>query len=107
MFIVQFRSTPKHGECLQRKKTILEHLENKLEMGIDRSLTAIVGYVKATLQTEQKKSDFKPEGDDAIVNIATPVNIKYTKSPCSPFKMKSLFSFKGMFESLSVRVRSD
>lgn len=66
------RSTPKHGECLQRKKTILEHLENKLEMGVDRSLTAIVGYVKVTLQTEQKKSDFRPEGDEAIA-IATPV----------------------------------
>jgi hypothetical protein len=47
-----------------------------LEMGVDRSLTAIVGYVKVTLQTEQKKSDFKPEGDDAIVNIATPVFLR-------------------------------
>jgi len=66
-------STPKHGECLQRKKMILEQLENKLDTGMDRSLTAIAGYVKVTLQTEQKKTDFKPETDDAIVAIASPV----------------------------------
>nr|CAH0108146.1 unnamed protein product [Daphnia galeata] len=60
-------STPKHGECLQRKKTISEQLENKLEIGIDRSLSAIVGYVKVTLQSEQKKGDFKPEGDEAVI----------------------------------------
>ena len=68
------RSTPVHGDCLQRKKTVLEQLENKLETGIDRSLSAIVGYIKVTLQTEQKKSDFKPETDDAIVNTGSPVN---------------------------------
>jgi len=67
-------STPVHGDCLQRKKTVLEQLENKLETGIDRSLSAIVGYIKVTLQTEQKKSDFKPETDDAIVNTGSPVN---------------------------------
>lgn len=69
------RSTPKHGECLQRKKTISEQLENKLEIGIDRSLSAIVGYVKVTLQSEQKKGDFKPEGDEAV--IASQVNYAY------------------------------
>lgn len=67
------RSTPQHGECLQRKKYILEQLENKLDTGVDRAVSAILGYVKVTLQSEQKKSDFKPEGDDALVNIATPV----------------------------------
>lgn len=45
-----------------------------MEVGVDRSLSAIVGYVKVTLQSEQKKGDFKPEGDDAVVNIASPVN---------------------------------
>lgn len=71
VFII--RSTPKHGECLQRKKAILDQLESKLETGIDRSLSAIVGYVKVTLQSDQKKGDFKPEGDDAVVNIASQV----------------------------------
>lgn len=66
------RSTPKHGECLQRKKNILEQMEAKLDTGIDRSLAAIVGYVKVTLQSEQKKSDFKAESDDAIA-MASPV----------------------------------
>jgi len=69
-------STPLHSDCLQRKKSVLEQLESKLETGIDRSLTAIVGHIKVTLQTEQKKSDFKPETDDAILNIASPACIK-------------------------------
>lgn len=50
-------------------------MENKLGTGVDRALGAILGYVKVTLQSEQKKSDFKPEGDDALVNIATPVKL--------------------------------
>lgn len=70
-------STPRHAECLQRKKTILDGLEAKLETGVDRSLAAIVGYVKVTLQTEQKKSDFKPETDDvAVVAMASPACVK-------------------------------
>jgi len=69
-------STPLHGDCLQRKKRVLELLESKLETGIDRSLTAIVGHVKVTLQAEQKKSDFKPETDDAMLNIASPACIR-------------------------------
>jgi len=73
-FFLLYRSTPLHSDCLQRKKSVLEQLESKLETGIDRSLTAIVGHIKVTLQTEQKKSDFKPETDDAILNIASPVS---------------------------------
>ena len=51
-------------------------MENKLDSGVDRSLSAIVGYVKVTLQLEQKKADFKPEGDIAVVNIASPVSVE-------------------------------
>lgn len=60
---------------------MLEQLESKLDSGVDRSLSAIVGYVKVTLQAEQKKGDFKPEGDDAVVNIASPVSFQMA----SPF----------------------
>ncbi|XP_047002914.1 exocyst complex component 5 [Schistocerca americana] len=64
-------STPKHGECLQKKKYILEQTELKLETGLDRSINAIVGGVKLYLQNEQKKTDFKPETDD-LDTLASP-----------------------------------
>ena len=53
-------STPKHADCLTRKKNELEVLEKKVDTGIDRSLNALVGWVKTILTTEQKKSDFNP-----------------------------------------------
>jgi len=56
-------------------------LEGKLEQGVDRSLSAIAGYVKVTLQAEQKKNSFKPEGDDAAhVNIATATPVRSLRS---------------------------
>ncbi|CAH2233711.1 jg20335 [Pararge aegeria aegeria] len=61
----------KQGECIQRKNTIMEQLENKLDAGLERAISAIVGWVKLHLQTEQKKTDFKPEGDiDTLASSA-------------------------------------
>ena len=48
---------------MQRKTVIMEQLENKLDAGLERAIVAIVSWVKLHLQTEQKKTDFKPEGD--------------------------------------------
>ncbi|KAG8234088.1 hypothetical protein J437_LFUL014617 [Ladona fulva] len=64
-------STPKHEDCLFKKKFVLEQIEMKLDTGLDRdrvdllhrSINAIIGWVKIYLQTEQKKTDFKPETD--------------------------------------------
>jgi hypothetical protein len=39
-----------------------------------RSINAIVGWVKIYLQTEQKKTDFKPETD--VDTLASPVSGK-------------------------------
>lgn len=52
---------------------ILEQIETKLDIGLDRSLNAVLGWVKQYLQQEQKKSDFKPETDD-FDTIASPVS---------------------------------
>ncbi|KAH0566576.1 exocyst complex component 5 [Cotesia glomerata] len=57
-------STPKHGDCLARQKSVLIQIELKLDTGLDRSINAIVGWVKLYLQSEQRKTDFKPETDD-------------------------------------------
>ena len=51
-------STPKHADCLTKKKKELEKLEQKIDAGVDRSLNALVGWVKTILTSEQKKSDF-------------------------------------------------
>ena len=53
----------------------MEQLENKLDAGLERAISAIVGWVKLHLQTEQKKTDFKPEGD--IDTLASSVSNEY------------------------------
>lgn len=53
-------STPKHADCLSKKKNEMEVLERKIDAGVDRSLSALVGWVKTILSSEQKKSDFNP-----------------------------------------------
>lgn len=74
-------SPPKQNECIQKKNTIMEQLENKLDAGLERAIAAIVGWVKLHLQTEQKKTDFKPEGDvDTIASPACLTVVSYLNS---------------------------
>ncbi|KAG5326071.1 EXOC5 protein, partial [Acromyrmex heyeri] len=61
-------STLKHADCLLKKKAVLEQIDVKLDIGLDRSINAIVGWVKVYLQSEQKKTDFKPETNVDTVN---------------------------------------
>lgn len=66
-----YRSTPKYAECLSRKRTALEQVETKLDNGLDRAINALVGWVKVYLQSEQKKTDFKPDSDfDTVASAA-------------------------------------
>lgn len=56
---------------MQKKRYMLEQIENKLEAGLDRSINALVSWVKVYLQAEQKKSDFKPDTDvDTVASSA-------------------------------------
>lgn len=74
-------STPKHADCIQKKKYVLEQIELKLDTGLDRSINAIVGWVKIYLQTEQKKTDYKPETDsDTVASPACLTVVQYTSS---------------------------
>ncbi|KAM3956558.1 exocyst complex component Sec10 [Aphomia sociella] len=74
-------STSKQKECLQRKATVMEQLENKLDAGLERAISAIVGWVKLHLQTEQKKTDYKPEGDiDTLASPACTAVVSYLNS---------------------------
>lgn len=53
-----------------KKKLVLDQIDMKLEMGLDRSINAIIGWVKMYLQNEQRKTDFKPETD--VDTLSTP-----------------------------------
>ena len=66
-------STPKHSDCLKKKRDITEQLEFKINNGLERSLSAIIGWVKYVLQSEQKKTDFKPETEDTTIATTTSV----------------------------------
>lgn len=74
------RSSPRHSECLQKKRDLRDQLESKIDSGLDRTLTAITGYVKFLLAAEQKKTDFKPDDDSAMLAMVSPVSsLKYSK----------------------------
>ncbi|XP_030759414.1 exocyst complex component 5 [Sitophilus oryzae] len=64
-------NTPYHNDCIQKKKFVLEDIERKINLGLDRCLNAVTTWVKLYLQSEQKKSDFKPETDD-FDTVASP-----------------------------------
>lgn len=65
------RSTSKYTECLTKKRYMLEQIESKLDTGLDRAINAIIGWVKTYLQSEQRKTDFKPESDfDTVPSTA-------------------------------------
>ncbi|XP_071454035.1 exocyst complex component 5 [Hetaerina americana] len=71
-------STPKQSDCLFKKKFVLEQIEMKLDTGLDRSINAIIGWVKIYLQSEQKKTDFKPETDlDTLASQACITVVQY------------------------------
>ena len=72
-------STPKYGDCLQRKKNELEKLEHKLDTGIDRTLSALAGWVKTILTTEQKKTDFNPVSAKSALNTSSPACLRVVK----------------------------
>lgn len=73
--------TPKYSDCLEKKRIILESVETKLDTGLDRSLNAIVGWVKIYLQTEQKKNDFRPETDIDTVATQACLTVVQTINP--------------------------
>ncbi|XP_063705149.1 exocyst complex component 5 [Culicoides brevitarsis] len=69
-------------ECTNKKRNFLETINNKINNGLDRALGVIIGWVKFTLQNEQKKSDFKPETDtfDTIASTACRAVVPYIET---------------------------
>ncbi len=63
--------TPRHSDCLQKKKNELEKLEHKLDAGLDRTLAALAGWVKTVLGQEQRKSDFNSTSGGALTTASS------------------------------------
>ncbi|XP_017767696.1 PREDICTED: exocyst complex component 5 [Eufriesea mexicana] len=71
-------STPRYGDSMLKKKVALDQIDMKLETGLDRSINAIIGWVKVYLQNEQRKTDFKPETDvDTLSTSACLTVVQY------------------------------
>lgn len=66
-------NTSKYSDYLFKKRILMEQIETKLDQGLDRTMNAIIGWVKLYLQSEQKKTDYKPEVD--VDTIASAVSI--------------------------------
>lgn len=45
-------NTPKYSDCMQKKRFMLEDIENRLDTGLDRTINAVIGWVKVYLQAE-------------------------------------------------------
>ena len=67
------RSSQHHGFCMKRKRELREAMEAKIDNGLDRSINAIIGWVRNIFATEQKKADFRPESEDAPMHLLSPV----------------------------------
>ncbi|KAG4071151.1 hypothetical protein HA402_003283 [Bradysia odoriphaga] len=63
-------STTKYTDCLSKKRIMLDQIESKLDTGLDRSINALIAWIKVYLQNEQRKSDFRPETD--VDTVASP-----------------------------------
>uniref|UniRef100_A0A914W432 Exocyst complex component 5 n=1 Tax=Plectus sambesii TaxID=2011161 RepID=A0A914W432_9BILA len=65
------KETTAEESAVSKKRQALFVLENKMTLGLDRHLNAVVGYVRFVLATEQKKTDFRPENEDQIVPLCS------------------------------------
>lgn len=61
----------KYNDYTMKKNFTTSDIEKKINTGLDRCLTAIATWVKLYLQSEQKKTDFKPDTDD-FATVASP-----------------------------------
>lgn len=65
------RNTPVE-QCVSKKwSSALRSLEQKINLGLERQLNAIVGYARYLLSSEQKKTDFRPENQQINIGVST------------------------------------
>ncbi|RCN52328.1 tetratricopeptide repeat protein [Ancylostoma caninum] len=60
-------------QCVAKKwSSSLRSLEQKINMGLERQLGAIIGYVRFVLSSEQKKADFRPDNQQINLTASAP-----------------------------------
>uniref|UniRef100_A0AC35FQM4 Exocyst complex component 5 n=1 Tax=Panagrolaimus sp. PS1159 TaxID=55785 RepID=A0AC35FQM4_9BILA len=72
----------KQNEVIKKRDATLQHVENRINIGLERQINIIVMYVRFVLNTEQKKTDFRPDSDSfSITDISKACQIvsKYIK----------------------------
>lgn len=69
-----FRETNVEEQVISKRDQTLRNVEGRINMGLERQINALVGYVRFLLNTEQKKSDFKPEDENRAISAKTNVN---------------------------------
>lgn len=60
-----------YSECIVKKREMMEQLELKLNDGFEKTLNYSINYIKYILTSEQRKNDFKPENEDAVLGVST------------------------------------
>lgn len=69
-------NTPKYSDYVFKKRMMTEQIENKLDQGLDRTLNAVISWVKLYLQSEQKKTDYnKPDSDIDTLSSAACLHV--------------------------------
>lgn len=66
-------------ECVKRKRKVLDQLELKLNGGLEKLLNVCISWIKSTLNTEQKRTDFKPENGELSSELSTSACSKVCK----------------------------
>ncbi|XP_037094545.1 LOW QUALITY PROTEIN: exocyst complex component 5-like [Pollicipes pollicipes] len=59
------------AEAASRRRALLSGVQTKLDLGLDRTLSAACAWVRVILQTEQKKADFRPDTEEVVLASAT------------------------------------
>ncbi|KAE9550703.1 hypothetical protein FO519_006086 [Halicephalobus sp. NKZ332] len=59
-------------EVIKKRDATLQRVEGRINMGLERQINLIVLYVRYLLNTEQKKTDFRPDDDFFAVADITP-----------------------------------
>ncbi|MFH4979284.1 hypothetical protein AB6A40_005993 [Gnathostoma spinigerum] len=77
------KGTVVEGSCEKKRSSFMRNVEARLNLGLERQLNAITGYIRFILSSEQKKSDFRPDDENQQITVmsnACALVVKYLNS---------------------------
>ncbi|VDN02421.1 unnamed protein product [Thelazia callipaeda] len=60
-------NTPIEGSCIKKRSDCLRNVESRINLGLERQVNSVIGYVRFLLNNEQKRTDFRPEDENQQV----------------------------------------